>query len=304
MQLSKNILIISLCLFSQSGLTEILFTDSLESGDLTASTANINDANFRWTDANRSSIFTQNGATAIREYPVEYFQEYNDGRDVTAKTNSRSLGIEYAAGQEMAEQRFALDQRNELWLGYWIRVPENYSHALGPEPGWPTNNKFLALWMDDYSGTGSTVVLSMENAGNGNTDLAFTYTLPGGGAVQFQQHAPFINITTDRGRWMQMVVHVNFGTNSGSDSTLETWRRWESESSFTLLHQTTTANWTKGSATGWGGGYFMGWANGTYAEDTWWLIDDVVISNTSLVGISEPSAAAPPSNFTGNIQIN
>tara|TARA_R110001599_G_scaffold210020_2_gene407259 strand:+ start:3735 stop:4640 length:906 start_codon:yes stop_codon:yes gene_type:complete len=292
MSFSKSIVLISLCLLSQSGLTGILFLDSLESGDLSASTASTNTANFRWTDANRSSILTQDGTTAIREYPTQYLKAFTDGRDVTAKTGNRSLGIEYAAGVEMAEQRFSLDPQNELWLGYWIRVPENYSHGT---LGGASNNKFLALWMDGYiqAGTGTTVVLSMENAGNGNTDLAFTYTQPNGDAVAFQQHAPFINIATDRGRWMQIVIHLNFGTTNGSDSTLETWRKWEGENSFTLLHQTNTANMTKGSAAGWGGGYFLGWANGAYAEDTWWLIDDVTISTSSLLTTNSPAVSPP-----------
>ena len=38
----------------------------------------------------------------------------------------------------------------------------------------------------------------------------------------------------------------------------------------------------------------MGWANDTYAEETEWLIDDIVVSSTSLL----PNPPLPPSEIT------
>ena len=263
--------------------TPNLFSDGFESVDLSASAAAINTINFAWTAADRSSILHQAGASAWRDYPVIYIEEYTDGRDVTAKNGIYSMGIEYAATVNQAEQRYIHDQQNEIWLRYWVRVPENYSH--GTISGGATNNKFHAFWMDGYiqEGTGATVVWSLEDAGGGNSDLYFGHTLAGGGETSALQATPFIDVTTDRGRWMQMCLHVVFGTEAGSDSTIETYRRWDGESSFTQLHTTSTANLTKGTSAGWGGGYFNGYANGAYAIDQWWLIDTVEMSTGSLL---------------------
>ena len=263
--------------------TPNLFSDGFESADLSASTASPNTINFAWTDANRSSVLYQDGASARRVYPVEFTNEYTDGRDVTAKDGTYSMGVEYAATINMAEQRYIHDQQaDEIWLRYWVRVPEDYSHGV---IGGTTNNKFLAMWMDGYiqEGTGATVVWSMEDAGGGNSDLYFGHTLAEGGETAALQSTPFIDVTTDRGRWMQVCAHLIFGTEAGGDSTVELYRRWENEPNFTMMHQITNANLTKGTATGWGGGYFMGWANGPYAIDQWWLIDTVELSTGSLL---------------------
>jgi len=300
LKFSQFFIILLLNFTYSSANAEILFSDSFESGDFSTSAAEVNTINLAYT-YNRTGVVTQIGDESSMTYPSSFTR--SDIQDWTAKTGSHSMLFDHAAGVNMAEQRFNFNPlQDEIWLQYWIRVPVNYSHGTGG--GGASNNKFLALWMDGYiqEGTGSTVVLSMENAGSGNTDLAFTYTQANGEATAFQQHVPFINIETDRGKWMQMVVHLKFGTTNGSDSTLETWRKWEDESSFTQLHQTSTANMTKGSSNGWGGGYFMGWVNGTYAEDTWWLIDDILISDTSLLDTSDTSLATPPTNFTGEAQ--
>ena len=59
-----------------------------------------------------------------------------------------------------------------------------------------------------------------------------------------------------------------------------------------------------GNSSGWGGGYFLGWANGTYSEETSWLVDDITISNQSLViGDEVPvkAAASAPSPFEARV---
>lgn len=259
-----------------------LFSDSFESQDLSASAASVNNANFQWTSGNRTSVLTQvDASTARRVYPTAFIQDYTDGRDVTAKTGSYSLGIEYAAGVEMAEQRFAFDPQQELWIRYWIRVPENFVHESPT-----TNSKFLALWSDGYSNTGdgSTIWFNFWPDGNGGSDAAFTYS-DGGYVVggPHNDYTPFIS-TSDRGRWMQIVAHVNLGTNGANDGVIELFRRWEDESDFTTIHSVNNVNLrTPSSPNGLAEGYLMGWINNAYAEDTWWLIDDFELSTGSLL---------------------
>lgn len=213
----------------------------------------------------------------------------NDGRDWTAKTGLYAMRFHYPAGEPWSEQRFDLGKpQRELWLRYWLRVPTNYTHGMGG--GSAVNNKFISIWMDGYSqfGDGSTFWLSMESAGNGNTNLAFTYSLGSKRAsLAFQQYKPFINANTDKGRWMQMVIHLKAQSADGaSDGVVETWRRWESEKDFTKFHEKFDLPLKVPAAgpAGFKAGYLLGWANGHYAVPTEWLLDDFTLSTESLLG--------------------
>ena len=141
--------------------------------------------------------------------------------------------------------------------------------------------------MDEYNGDGSTFWLSMESAGNGNTNLAFTYNLgSNSGALAYRQHMPFINVETDKGKWMQMVIHLKAQSAEGiNDGVVETWRRWESETEFTKFHEQFDVPFKlpDDGPNGFQRGYLLGWANGAYLEDTEWLIDAFTLSTTSLL---------------------
>ena len=264
--------------------TPNLFSDSFESADLSASAATLNANNFAWTDANRSSILHQDGASAWRDFPVAYIQEYTDGRDVTAKTGTYSMGIEYAANVEMAEQRFSYNAAPELWVRYWVRVPENYSHGT---VGTNDTSKFLALWNTTYQagvGGGATVWLSMFDDGSNGSTIGFTHMDGNTGSdIAYAQIVPFISVPADRGRWMQMAVRVKTETSLGAaNGIIETYRRWDGESSFTQLHSKTNATLNEQTG-GFLGGYVLGWANSAYAADTWFLVDDFEMSTGSLI---------------------
>lgn len=265
--------------------TANLFSDSFESQDLSASAASVNNVNFQWTSGNRTSVLTQvDSSTARRVYPTAFIQDYTDGRDVTAKTGSYSLGVEYAANVEMAEQRFAFTARDEVWFRYWIRVPENFLHNSSS----PSNHKFFALWMDDYSvaGVGSTLAWEFWNNGSGGSEMAVHYS-NGNNTVMgpHLQQTQFISVPADRGRWMQVVMHIKAATTTESnDGVIEMWRRWEDESDFTKYHEVTDADMgIQGAVNGFSAGYLMGYANAPYAEDTWWIVDDFEMSTRSLL---------------------
>jgi len=282
---------------------EILLTESFESADHSASSATTNTINFQWGGINKTGIITQESDSGRRVYPTSRDEYFNDGQDWSAKDGDYSLSIEYPAGAHMAEQRFSFsDPQTDFWLRYWIKVPENYSHGVGG--GSAVNNKFLSIWTDGYSqaGQGSTFWLSMESAGGGNTNLAFTSTIGHGTSSQVMvQYTPFIDVATDRGRWMQMVVHLVAETSDGAaDGIVQTWRRWENETNFTQLHDANNRQLRipPNGPTGFAFGYLLGWANGTYSENTYWLIDDVNIANTSLLTTGQ-ALALPPSGFTG-----
>src|SRR5690606_18427370 len=70
------------------------------------------------------------------------------GRDFTCRTGTYCLRFRYTAGGEMSEQRFFLGRHYpNVWAGYWLRVPTNFTHD-------GMNNKFAAFWTNGYDGPG------------------------------------------------------------------------------------------------------------------------------------------------------
>ena len=280
------------------------FRDSFESKDLLTTDAN----GFKWEGPNRTSVVTQSpkdGPVAVYNGKVIYNihdPKMPDGtvRDWTAMDGDYSLRFRYPAGQPWAEQRFRLGTpQRDLWLRYWIRVPTNYTHGTIGTTG-AVNNKFFSIWMDGYEakGTGSTFWLSMESAGGGDTNLAFTYTSgKNTGSKGMQQHTPFIKASSDRGRWMQIVIHLKAEASQGSsDGVIQVWRRWEGESKFMLFHEKldTPFRFPDTGPNGFAVGYLMGWANGAYASDTEWLLDDFTISTDNLLEIGKVALKPRP----------
>ena len=183
----------------------------------------------------------------------------------------------------MTEQRFMLGAAYpELWIRYWLRVPVNYSHT----PGTGSNNKFLSLWSESYTAlTSARVVWEMRPIeSTGGSVIYFKYNHPDSIVGSDNQYTPFISVPADRGRWMQVVLHVKIASAvNASDGVIELYRRWDGESMFTRIHGSDTINvYPTSGPMGFSFGYLMGWANGAYAADTEWLIDDVTFSTTDL----------------------
>lgn len=251
-----------------------LFFDSFESGDLSKT----NSEGFRWLSPNKTSVVSS---------------EAIDG--------SRTLRFLYPATNYMSEQRFDLGGAyRDIWFQYWLRVPTNYSHAAEN----PTNRKLFALWMDGYSskGNGPTIAWEFWRDSGGGSIVAFHYSA-GGYKVMgpHLQYTPFISVPGDRGRWMEITLHVKASSNSTSeDGVIEMWRRWqgESDSQRKLIHRTTNADIAapSGGPNGWAAGYIMGWANVAYSQDTQWLLDSFTVSTSSLLDSSGGGASGgvPP----------
>jgi len=272
---------------------EILVTDSFESRDFSASSATTNIINFQWGGVNKTGIITQESDSGRRVYPTNRDEYFNDGQDWSAKDGDHSLSLEYPADAHMSEQRFSFSEQNELWIRYWTRVPTNFYHGS-------SNNKFFALWENDYGNRALNLRWQTHSSGGGSAVLDVQ---DGGGTVAVER-TPFITVPDDQGRWMQIVIHVKAATSgSAGDGIVQLYRRWENEPDFTILHdiQNSINQWN-GDGAGWAYGYFMGWANAAYTTNTWWLIDNVEFSSTSLLDIEDESTnfALPPSNFTGN----
>ena len=259
-----------------------LFADSFESGSMAAPTASVDTANFAWgshawsylVDVNTDQILWRSSGAST---------EVITPNDWEAKTGNRCLRFNYIGGADTSEQRFSFDAQDELWLRYWIRVPTNYTHPSGSDV-----HKFLAMWNTTYQAGvdgGATAWMSLFNNGSGGSNASITHMNGNTGSdLAYEQSTPFISVPADRGRWMQLVVRLKTESSVGAaDGIIQTWRRWDGDTDFTALHSKTDAALNEQTG-GWQGGYFMGWVNDTYAADTEWLIDDVELSDQSLLG--------------------
>jgi hypothetical protein len=262
-----------------------IFTDSFETGNLSASNAN----GFRWGEPNKTTVVNQNNVT----YGTNLFS----GSNWTPYDGNFSLRFQYPAGNSISEQRFTFGNAayKDVWFKYWLRVPTNFTHSSG-------NHKLFAIWMDNYSdgGTGSTVLWEFWPDGSGGSRLAFHYVPFGGSDSYHMQGANFISVPADRGRWMEVVLRIKASTtNSARDGIIQMWRRWQNESTFTKLHdyQNVDLGASAGGSQGWANGYFMGWTNGPYAANTEWLMDNLTIADQSLLTITGTSSSptiSPP----------
>jgi len=288
------------CLVSSAGNAQVIFSESFESGDMSAT----NPDGFSWDRNNNTSVVTQDandGPVAIYNNATIYNPHSTtmpDGsvRDWTPKDGQNSLRVRYAAGKEWAEQRFDFGAGYpEVWFSYHIRVPLNYTRGIdGPAAG--RNGKWMSLLMKDMSGYSEnniTMIIISDWPTADNKGIVLESQLRTGTTGDFSTKSPtYNNFVTpgDAGRWMQVIYHMKASSSIGAnDGSFKVYRKWEDESRFTLINslEGIPADVTQASIAagynGWGGGYFMGYANDPYANDTEWLIDDITISTTSLL---------------------
>ncbi|MDZ7759322.1 MAG: hypothetical protein U5L00_03585 [Desulfovermiculus sp.] len=290
--------------FSNNVMAAQIFFDDFESSDLSST----NSDGFSWGNPNRTSLVTmdpdadqgtcdgsETGAYAI----------WNNGdicnfggeeKDWTAKKGDISMRFRYPAGESWAEQRFNMGgSYPELWIAYWIRIPTNYIHGTGG--GGSVNQKFAAFWTVSYNDSvDPSCVLNFwpNNANDGGSRS--TVVINNGGHQQ--SYDDFIEYPEDQGRWMHVVVRMKLSSSQGAQNgRLEWWRRWEGENSYTKLADITNIDWDVPSdSPGWSAGYLMGWANGSYDENTEFLLDDFTMSTTDLRQ-GKDIVINPPSNL-------
>lgn len=252
-----------------------IMTDDFSTGDLSKSVNG-----FKWSGSDSPNDLSK--STYVDEIVTRHVELSN------------GLHFLYEAGSRWAEKRFDLGKPHpELWVRYWIKVPDNFEQSSDS----PNNNKFFALWMDDYSakGDGPTVFWNYWKDDAGSS-LTVSYAE---GQKQVSgpnlQKTAFISTPDDRGRWMEVVLRVKAASSrSAKDGIIETHRRWEDETSFTKIHEVRDADIAvpPNGPKGWQRGYVMGYANAPYAEDTVWILDEIEFSTSSL--LNSPERPLPP----------
>lgn len=293
-------------LFPFSSAAGNIFSDSFESGTMSDS----DESGAQWFKGNKTSIVTMDPDPLVvwNNGPRNNSLD-NDSRDWTAYHGNYSLRFRYGANENWSEQRFGISSENpELWVSYWMRVPENFQHKSADQ----TNNKLLALWMDGYEGHGDgpTVVWQFRQSTNDGSSISTVYHWgPDTGASgrhsgEASGNGTFIRVPEDQGNWMHLVFRiVASSSTSADDGVIQAWRRWADENEYDMLHDQTDARlgFPNSNVNGFSAGYLMGWANAPYAEDTEFLIDDFKLSTESLLN-TKPKTSRPDS--PGNVIID
>lgn len=267
-----------------------------------------NDNGFSWGNQNGTGIvgIEPNPESEFYGESVYYWdgnsEHHHPDRDYTPKVGDYALRFQWTGpDDDWSEQKFDLGgvYDPDLWISYWVRVPDNYYAHMHEDKGAVLNNKWLSVEQDGYSqdGDGGHFVMEFRpsSAGDGSAYLYFMIRNQDAGGERGGNYQNFENFMTpaDQGRWMHLVVHLRIesATDAG-DGVVETWRRWEDESEYTKMHEWLTAPiWRSntGSPIGWQKGYFLGWTHAYYLEPTWFLMDDIKFSTQNLL----PSMEAP-----------
>jgi hypothetical protein len=233
---------------------EPFFQDGFESG------AKTNRNGFRWGDATFVTV-----------------------SDIRARSGSYALRFRFKArpvGQNnMAEQRFDMGRYlSELWLEYMLYVPANYVHRNDQ----PNNNTFLVFWLDRYDGPGTwhaaIELLRRSDLESEARILArkTTSNLVGNSRPEGIQWPRFIhpNGPVRIGEWTRIRVHLKASSSWSADNgVFELW----ADSTLVFGHYTARFHNfdTAIPDAALRRGYFMGWANSGFTEDTDFFIDDV-----------------------------
>jgi hypothetical protein len=251
----------------------------------------LNNVGFSWAVNNQTSIVTMNpGPTVVWNNGV-ISKPGSTGTDWSAKEGAHSLRFGWNPGENNAEQRWGITTgQPELWTRFWFKVVEGFYY---PDNG--INCKFHALWSDGYetAGTGSTIIYQLRPnsavAGGARLVCAVTNPWPNGTMVQTGEDpliADFIDPVRDAGRWMQVVMRVKASsTHSAQDGIIQSWRRWEDESAFTLMqNQQTEYTGLPAGEAGYRNAFIFGYMNAPgYSQFTEFLLDNYELSDQPLV---------------------
>jgi hypothetical protein len=264
----------AICLLSwQAAHGGVLFSDSFESGTLASSGA------LTWTSS-------AGGVAVSTDW---------------ASTGRYSLKFPYVAKSseedDWVEQRFAVSSGTpELWIRFKLRIPNGYYHRDVPGSD---NNKFLKLSSNAEANSSQGVNLTWEYwpDGAGGSMLHYHWSNPN---VSIGSHlgGAFVFGPAEAGKVLEFVLRARMSTGPGiSNGIVQTWVRSSDSEVFRQIHDERSAPMYPGNSwptqTKWVAGYLMGWADSSFAQNSAFQLDDLIMSSTSLLD-SASMAPRPP----------
>jgi hypothetical protein len=204
-----------------------------------------------------------------------------------AYSGTHALRFNYSAavaGKDgFSEQRFNLGRYvSELSIEYMLYVPANFKHRVEA----PDNNKFIMLWRDQYSQNG-TWQIGWEYTRNSDTQSDGRFTSSRWDFDWITDGGPWPSPYPVRsmplmgtagpiraGQWNRVQIHVKSASSrTAEDGQSHLWVNG------TLIHSYTKGRFHNFNAAvteaQLRNGYFMGWANSGFTEQTTFFIDDV-----------------------------
>ena len=183
-----------------------------------------------------------------------------------------------------AEQRFRLAQgASEIWIEYDFMVPVNFFHRMSTN----NNNKFLALWEENYTGVAAdgvtpTPLLAFEfrpmnDSPNRTGEVGSSYLYLHGEDRTGKMHGGLGNKwlsafgSWNRGKWLKIRIHVRLATNDTTDDGLvELFADGILVISAPNLpfHSSASGHYFRN-------GYLLGWSNSGYDVDTEFKVDNI-----------------------------
>lgn len=232
-------------------------------------------------------FFADNFDTGAR-FNANGFTWNSTGSRVTVSSErafSGSFALRFRFGPDSlgkdssAEQRFNMGRYlSGYWVDYMLYVPANFVHRAES----PNNNKFFMTWRDTYSdATGGTWRVGYEYQGTSSTlrPMSSRWDLnswTSGGLNHPQLGAPFFGGTgpLKLGQWNR--VRLQFRAASSRTASDGIMRMWVNNALFAELTTGRFHNFydTPVDAV-LRNGYFFGWSNSGFTEETVFFIDDV-----------------------------
>lgn len=274
-----------------------LFSDDFATGDLSHV-----EGSAEWIAQRATSLVSGDGCVvfsssgAVLDPPTCGFES----RQWEGFTNNISMRFRYGIDSAFPMQEWTLGapatRVRDIWFRFPYRVPQEYAHVNNS--GSSVNNKFFALWMDGRetnSDQGATVVFQTYPV-PGDQDLGSVLKMyiwyssvgngdQGGAADFFSVPATAGNgVRDDRLRWMEIVFRMKANDAGTGTGKIQSWRRWQDESNYTLMHSVDTDVPIPNSGyDGWNRVQIMGGDNSWLADGTEVLMDGFYVSESPLV---------------------
>lgn len=261
----------ALLALSAPAMSQVLFTDSFESGNLSA---------------------TQNGVKWGTNANVTV------SRDI-ARTGSNSLRFFFKAGSDgWSEQRFSLgkDYRT-VQVQWWAYYPDG-TEGLGARylRTVQSNNKFIRLWKGDKSDgadgygqqwvkAGASSYNSLLRPGDESVGAEMGTNTLSTGRYSLASKDTVIDDTV-RGKWTQFRFVATASSAAGrNDGVIELYRNNE-----LMFRSSDVALYGSNGTAAFDFGYLLGHANAGFARDTYVYFDDIQISASAAVVPNAPTS--------------
>lgn len=263
-----------------------------------------------WTDEAYTSIVLPEDAKSLRgleSLTAKTNPKISTNSILRTATQQSALLFKYKEGANTwSEQRFKINQLvlgkkglSEMWIQYDLFIPSNFKLLdLKPESGnyFGGGHKVLSLYADAYSAPNSTMIFGQLFARkdpkgvasyDGNAYSNGTLSTYKNGERIYNQFGvdesrkkAWIFADRDLGKWQRRTVHFKFPTSEASnDGVVQVWIQ-RADGSVSSLIDLTSGAFYGYSQNYFNAGYFNGWCNDGMDGETYFVMDNVIITDS------------------------